>query len=44
MSMRVEKSTADEVRKKFDKLKESKEQAPAVDSVMDGEREAAPSC
>ena len=36
MSMVVEKSTADDVRKKFDELKKSKDEPAPVDSVLDG--------
>ena len=36
MSMVVEKSTADDVRKKFDELKKIKDDPSPVDSIMDG--------
>lgn len=36
MSMTVEKSTADDVRKKFEELKKNKDQPMPVDSVLDG--------
>ena len=36
MSMTVEKSTADDVRKKFEELKKDKDQPMPVDSVLDG--------
>lgn len=36
MSMVVEKSTADEVRKKFEELKKTKDDPAPVDSVLDG--------
>lgn len=36
MSMVVEKSTADDVRKKFDELKKTKDDPAPVDSIMDG--------
>eukprot|EP00891_Asterochloris_glomerata_P007285 jgi/Astpho2/7285/e_gw1.00113.124.1_t len=36
MSMRVEKSTVDDVRTRLEKLKEGREQAPEMDSVADG--------
>ena len=36
MSMTVEKSTADDVRKKFETLQKDKDQPVPVDSVMDG--------
>lgn len=38
MSMVVEKSTADDVRKKFDELKKTKDDPAPVDSIMDGMR------
>ena len=37
MSMTVEKSTADDVRKKFEVLKKDKDEPAPVDSVLDGE-------
>ena len=37
MSMTVEKSTADDVRKKFETLQKDKDRPAPVDSVMDGE-------
>lgn len=36
MSMTVEKSTADDVRKKFEVLQKDKDKPAPVDSVMDG--------
>ena len=36
MSMRVEKSTVDDVRTRLEKLKEGREQRPEMDSVADG--------
>lgn len=36
MTMTVEKSTADDVRKKFEELKKDKDQPMPVDSVLDG--------
>lgn len=36
MSMVVEKSTADDVRKKFDELKKTKDDPAPIDSVLDG--------
>lgn len=36
MSMTVEKSTADDVRQKFETLQKDKDQPTPVDSVMDG--------
>ena len=36
MSMRVEKSTVDDVRTRLEKLKEGREQAPEMDSIADG--------
>lgn len=37
MSMTVEKSTADDVRKKFESLQKTKNQPAPVDTVLDGE-------
>ena len=36
MSMTVEKSTADDVKKKFEELKKDKDEPAPVDSVLDG--------
>lgn len=36
MSMTVEKSTADDVRKKFEALKKDKDEPAPVDTVLDG--------
>lgn len=38
MSMTVEKSTADDVRKKFEALKKDKDEPAPVDSVLDGKQ------
>ena len=37
MSMVVEKSTADDVRKKFEELKKTKDDPVPVDSILDGQ-------